>query len=101
MKHSGGERVQGHSIRDVQEQPQHEGHDHSHGQGGLQNSYHEDGQIHHAKEKLSKETFATSLVGGGRPIAVEAASGGNHHGAVEVVDVVGKSGPETSAEVES
>ena len=100
MEDSGGERVQGHSIRDVQEQPQHEGHDHSHGQGGLQNSYHEDGQIHHAKEKLSEEALATSFVGGGRLLAVEAASGGNHHGAVEVVDVVGKSGPEASAEVE-
>ena len=38
----GGERVQGHSIRDVQEQPQQESHDHSHGHGGLQNAYHED-----------------------------------------------------------
>ena len=100
MEDSGGERVQGHSIRDVQEQPQHEGHDHTHGQRSPQHSHDEDGQIHHAKEKFSKEALATSFVCGGRLIAVEPASGANHHGAVDVVDVVDKSGPEASAEVE-
>ena len=32
VKHGSGERVQGHSIRDVEEQPQQEGHYHTHGQ---------------------------------------------------------------------
>jgi len=38
----GSERVQGDSIHDVQEDSQHEGHDHSHGHGGLQDADHED-----------------------------------------------------------
>ena len=98
---SGRKRVQGNSIGDVEEESQHEGHNHSHCHGGLQYADHQDAQVHHGEEELPKETFATALAGGGRSIAVEAAPGGNHHGAVEVVDVVGKSGPEMSAEVES
>ena len=39
---SGRKRVQGNSIRDVQEESQHEGHDHSHGHGGLQYADHQD-----------------------------------------------------------
>ena len=98
---SGRKRVQGNSIRDVQEESQHEGHDHSHGHGGLQYADHQDAQVHHGEEELPKKAFATALAGGGRSIAVEAAPGRDHLGAVEVVDVVGKSGPEASAGVES
>ena len=46
------------------------------------------------------ETFATALAGGGRSIAVEAAPGRDHLGAVEMVGVVGKAGLVASAEVE-
>ena len=42
VDYSGSKRVQGNSIRDVQAESQHEGHDHSHGHGGLQNADHED-----------------------------------------------------------
>ena len=41
VKHGSGERVQGHSIRDVEEQPQQEGHYHTHGQRSPQHSNHE------------------------------------------------------------
>ena len=42
---------------------------------------------------------STSFVRGSRLVAVKPASGANHHDVVDVVDVVDKSGPETSAEV--
>ena len=99
VEHGGGESVQGHAIRDVQQQPKHEGHDHTHSQRSPQNSHHENRQIHHTKEEFSKEALATSFVRGSRLVAVKPAPGANHHGVVDVVDVVDKSGPETSAEV--
>ena len=98
---SGRKRVQGNSIGDVEEESQHEGHNHSHRHGGLQYADHQDAQVHHGEEELPKKAFATALAGRGRSIAVEAAPGRDHLGAVEVADVVGKSGPEASAGVES
>ena len=46
-----------------------------------------------------KEALATSFVRGSRLVAVKPASGANHHGVVDVVDVVDKSGPAAGAEV--
>ena len=98
---SGRKRVQGNSIGDVEEESQHEGHNDSHCHGGLQYADHQDAQVDHGEEELPKKAFATALSGRGRSIAVKAAPGRDHLGAVEMVDVVGKAGPVTSAGVES
>ena len=90
MEHGGGESVQGHAIRDVQQQPKHEGHDHTHSQRSPQNSHHENRQIHHTKEEFSKEALAASLVRGSMLAAIKTAPGTNHHGVVDVVDKSGR-----------
>ena len=97
---SGRQCVQGNSIDDVEEESQHEGHNDSHCHGSLQDADHQNAQVEHGEEKLPKKAFATALSGRGRSIAVEAAPGQNHLGAVELVGVVGKAGPVASAGVE-
>ena len=101
MDDSGRKRVQGNGIGDVDEESQHEGHNDSHCHGGLQYADHQNAQVDHGEEELPKKAFATALSGRGRSIAVEAAPGRDHLGAVEMVDVVGKAGPVASAGVES
>ena len=98
---SGRKRVQGNSIGDVEEESQHEGHNDSHCHGSLQDADHQNAQVDHGEEELPKKAFATALSGRGRSIAVEAAPGRDHLGAVEMVGVVGKAGPVASAGVES
>ena len=97
---SGRKRVQGNSIGDVEEESQHEGHNDSHCHGGLQDADHQNAQVEQGEEELPKKAFATALSGRGRSIAVEAAPGRDHLGAVELVGVVGKAGPVASAGVE-
>ena len=98
---SGRKRVQGNSIGDVEEESQHESHNDSHCHGSLQDADHQNAQVEQGEEELPEKAFATALSGRGRSIAVEAGPGRDHLGAVEVADVVGKSGPEASAGVES
>ena len=101
MDDRGRKPVQGNSIDDVETESQHEGHNDSHCHGSLQDADHQNAQVDHGEEELPKKAFATALSGRGRSIAVKAAPGRDHLGAVEMVDVVGKAGPVTSAGVES